>query len=96
MSDAPFNEEDIVWRWEPDDSTKYGSSWVDMYVFVKEQGRVRMWFHREEQWTQGPFLPAWGEEMLRQIQEDVDEAWARVEDEVNARVGQRAIGGGIK
>lgn len=73
MSETPFAEKDVLWRWEHD-STKYGSSWVDRYAFVKEKGRVRMWFHSKIRWHKGTFLPSWCEEMLRQIQNNVDEA----------------------
>lgn len=91
MSETPFAEKDVLWWREPDDSTKYGSSWVDRYAFVKEQGRIRMWLHSKIRWHKGTFLPSWGEEMLRQIQNNVDEALTRVENEVDARASQRII-----
>lgn len=68
MSERPFEEKDVLWRWRPTTGVRYGSTRIDEYAFVQEGSRVRMYFHSKT-WMKDYYLPAWGADLLRQLRE---------------------------
>lgn len=69
MPETPFAEKDVLWRWTPNSSVRFGVSDVREYCFVQEADGARKWIRTQNRWQKDFRVEAWVVELLRQLRE---------------------------